>query len=95
MSVDLEVREQQGKDFLKEEALLWIIDWYFVQKRQFKKLKCLNDRFIYYKRGFSLHNILIYGALLITEMFLLSVWTLILTAPIHCRACANMLVSMC
>ncbi len=84
MSVDLEVREQQGKDFLKEEALLWIIDC-FVQKRQFKKLKCLNDRFVYYKRGFSLHKILIYGVLLITEMFLLVVWTLILTAPIHCR----------
>ncbi len=49
MSVDLEVREQ-GTDFLKEEALLWIIDWYFVEKQQFKKLKCL-DRFVYYKHA--------------------------------------------
>ncbi len=36
MLVDLDVRGQQGKDFLLEEASLWILDWYFDQKWQFK-----------------------------------------------------------
>ncbi len=41
--------------------------------------------------SFSLHKMLIYGQVwcglfVIIVMFLLIVWTLILTAPIHCRA---------
>ncbi len=55
------------------------------------KLKCFNDGFIY-KHAVWLHTMLIGGLdwrgvdyLWIIVVYLSSVWTLILTAPIHCR----------
>ncbi len=49
------------------------------------KLKCLNDGFVSYN-SFSPHKRSINGLELWIIMMLLSaVWTLILTAPIHCR----------
>ncbi len=36
MSMDFDVREQMWIGFSLEEALLWIIDWYFNQKCRFK-----------------------------------------------------------
>ncbi len=32
MLVDFNVRGQQGMDFLMEEVLLWIMNWYFGQR---------------------------------------------------------------
>ncbi len=40
------------------------------------KLKCFKDGFFYYKHSFSPHKMSV-------DIFLLAVWTLILTAPIH------------
>ncbi len=57
-----------------EEALLWVMDLYFVQKWPFK-VKHLNNRFV---------SLNIFERVWINVMFL-AVWTLILTAPIHCR----------
>ncbi len=52
------------------------------------KLKHINDVFVYYKNSsFSLHKMLIDGlewCWLVVEYYI-AVWTLILTAPIHCR----------
>ncbi len=55
------------------------------------KLKCLNEGFVSYKHSFFLHKMLTDGldlcGLLVDYCDVLSaVWTLILTAPIHCRA---------
>ncbi len=36
MSVDFDVRGQQGMDFSPKEVLLWIMDLYFGQNWQFK-----------------------------------------------------------
>ncbi len=36
MSVDFDVRKQQGRTFALEEALLWIMDLHIVQKWWFK-----------------------------------------------------------
>ncbi len=33
--------------FSLEEVLLWIMDWYFGQKRRFK----VNDEFVFYKHA--------------------------------------------
>ncbi len=55
------------------------------------------DESVSYKQSFSLHKMLIDGlewcGLLVDYCDVLSVWTLILTAPIHCRAsiCAQVM----
>ncbi len=64
------------------EALLMIMDSYFVQKQW---LKCFIDRFVSYKHAaFPSQDINWWtGVVWIIVMFLSAVWTLILTAPIH------------
>ncbi len=50
-------------------------------------VKSLTNGFVSYKTcNFLLHKTLIDGVVWIIVMFLSVVWTLILTAPIHCRA---------
>ncbi len=50
------------------------------------KLKCLNREFVSYKHASFHFTRLGVDYLWIIVMFLSAVWTLILTAPIHCRA---------
>ncbi len=76
--------------FSPEERSLWIMDWHFDQKRWFK-VKYLNDGFNSYKHSLSLHKTLDDGLEwrgLLTDhcdgVLFSAVWTLILTAPIHC-----------
>ncbi len=63
-------------DFLLEEALLWID---ILAICDGLNLKCPKDGFVSYKQSF--HKASTGGSV----MFLLDVWTLILTAPIRCR----------
>ncbi len=81
MWVDFDVREKQEMDFFTGGSRLWIMDSYFDLKHL--KLKCLNE-------GLFLTNTVFHftgwtGVVWIIVMFLSAVWTLILTAPIHCR----------
>ncbi len=75
-------------DISPEEVLLLIMDSYFGQKWPFKHL---NDGFVSYKLAAFHFRMLNYGFmsyvdyLWIIVMFLSAVWTLILTAPIHCK----------
>ncbi len=85
MWVDFDVRNNRRWTFLLEEALLWIVDLYFGLEQRFEFKNILMDLFL--TNSFSLHKTLTDGlewcGLLV--MFLSVVWTLILTAPIHCR----------
>ncbi len=71
--------------FPLEKAMLWIEE--AVVWRQ----QCLNNGFVYYKHAafcFTMHSFLDWHRVdyfWIIVMFLSAVWTLILTAPIHCR----------
>ncbi len=52
------------------------------------KLKRLNDEFVYYKHAgfhFSRHYLMDWSGVDYCDV-LSAIWTLILTAPIHCRA---------
>ncbi len=67
---------------------IWIMGSYFDQKWWFKGNLNL-DGFVSYKHSFLLQKMLMHWSgveyLWIMVMFLSAVWTLILTAPIHCR----------
>ncbi len=76
-------------------AILWIEISYFNHNQRFK-LKPSYWR-ICYKHSFSLHKMLTDGLewCRLLVMFLSAVWTLILTAPIHCRASNGEQVMQC
>ncbi len=77
----------RGWIFSLEKVLIWIMGSYFGQTQQYK-VKYLNlDVFLLQTHRFSLHKLVIDGLdyLYIIVIFLSAVWTLILTAPIHCR----------
>ncbi len=78
--------------FSLEEALLWIMDSNFAQKRQFK---VKNIRSFLKTSSFWLLKTFIDGLEWIIVMFLSAVWTLILTAPIHCRGSTGEQVMEC
>ncbi len=67
-----------------EDALLWIMDSYFIQEGRFED-KSLNDGFVSNKHTAFTSQDWGIVVVFITMMFLSAVWTLILTAPIHCR----------
>ncbi len=79
--------------FSLEEALLWIMDSYFGQKQQFEVKKVLMmDLF----QLLSSQDVNWWtGVVWIIVMFLSAVWTLILTAPIHCRGSIAETVMQC
>ncbi len=85
MCVDFVVRDNRRWTSLLEEALLWIMDLYFVQKFEIKNLFKMN---LFLTNSFRFHkmltDVLDWCGLLV--MLLSAVWNLILTAPIHCRA---------
>ncbi len=70
-------------DFSLEEALWWIMDSYFGQKWPFESKTSWWICFLQ-TRSFCLLKKLTDGLEWIIVMFLSAVWTLILTAPIHC-----------
>ncbi len=79
--------KQQGMHFFPGGSILWIID-YFGQKQQFKvKNALMMDLFLTNMQLLASQDIKWWtGVVWIIVMFLSAVWTLILTAPIHCRA---------
>ncbi len=88
---DFDVKGQWDIDFLLEEALLWII-MDILSKSDDLKIKRLNDGFVSYKHAaFRFTRCYLW----IIVMFLSAVWTLILTAPIHCRGSTGEQVMYC
>ncbi len=83
--------------FSWEEALLWVMELHFGQKWCLK-VKTLWWIWFLQTRSFLLHktlfNALDIGVWIIV-MFLSAVWTLILTAPIHCRWSTGEQVMQC
>ncbi len=73
MWVDLDVRGQQLMDFITRENVIMHYELHIWTWSDGLKLKCFNDGFVSYKHA-NFHS---------TKM---RVWTLIVTAPIHCRA---------
>ncbi len=81
MSVDFDVRGQYDMDFFTGESNIM------------GREKSSYDGFVFIQTySFLLHNMLIDGLEWIIVMFLSAVWTLILTAPIHCRGSIGELV---
>ncbi len=70
-----------------EKAKLWIEDSYFSQKQRFEVQNILMvDLFLTNTQLLASQDINWWtGVVWIIVMFLSAVWTLILTAPIHCR----------
>ncbi len=67
--------------FSLEKTVLWIDDLYFSNG-----LKLKTDLFLENTQLFTSHDVNWWtGVVWIIVMFLSAVWTLILTAPIHCR----------
>ncbi len=74
--------------------------WLFTINRGFILVEsnsdeCLNDQFVYYKQTTFHTQSEIIDCLWIIEMFLSTVWTLFLTAPIHCRGSIDEQVMQC
>ncbi len=67
---------------------LWIMDLYFSRKQQFKvKIVSIMDLFLTNTQLLASQDVNRWtGVVWIIVMCLSAVWTLILTAPIHCRA---------
>ncbi len=84
--MDFDVKGQQEMDFSLEEVL-WFMDLYFVQKWQFK---VKTSWWLYF-----LQDINWWTGVWIIVMFLSAVWTLILTAPIHCSGSTGEQVMQC
>ncbi len=60
------------------------------------KLKCIKDDFFSYKHtAFHVTRHYLMDYLWVIVMFLSAVWTLILTAPIHCRGSIGEQVTYC
>ncbi len=78
-------------------ALLWIMDSYFGQMQRFKvKNFLMMDLFLTNTQLFASQDINRWtGVVWIIVMFLSAVWTLILTAPIHCRGSIGEEVTEC
>ncbi len=92
MWLDFDVRDNRRWTFSLEEALLWITDLYFSRKRQYEVKNVLLDLF----QLLSSQDIKWWtGVVWMIVMFLSAVWTLILTAPIHCRASIGETVMQC
>ncbi len=72
--------------FFPGGSILWIID-YFGQKQHYKgKNALMMDLFLTNMQLLASQDIKLWtGVVWISVMFLSAVWTLILTAPIHCR----------
>ncbi len=70
-----------------EKAKLWIEDSYFSQKTRFEVQNILMvDLFLTNMQLLASQDVNWWsGVVWIIVMFLSAVWTLILTAPIHCR----------
>ncbi len=90
MWLDFDVRDNRRCTFSLEEALLWIMDSYFGQKELFEvKSVLIMDLFLPNTQLLSSQDVNWWTGgvdyLWIIVMFLSAVWTLILTAPIHCR----------
>ncbi len=82
--MDCDLRGQQGLDFFHWRIMDYELDIFARSNRL--KLKPIKDGFVLRTRSFSLHKMLTDVVFLwIIVMFLSAVWTLILTAPIHCR----------
>ncbi len=85
--------------FSHDKAILWIVNTYLAWSNGLK-LKCL-DGFISYEKTafcFTRHSLLGWSGvdyLCIIVMFLSAYWTLILTAPIHCRGSIGEQVMQC
>ncbi len=81
------MQEDIWMDFLLEDTILWIMDLYYCLKRQFKfKMFKLWICFFTKTELFTLQDIIWWtGVVWIIVMFLSAVWTLSLTASIHCR----------
>ncbi len=89
MLVDFDVRAQQEIDFFTGGSVIMDYRFIFWPESNSLQLKCLDDG------SFSLHIVLSGGleSLLVDYCDVLSaiciiysiIWTLILTAPIHCR----------
>ncbi len=73
--------------FSMEESVLWIEDSYFIARSNVLKLKTyLMDLFLTNNQRLASQGVNRWtGVLWVTVMFVAAVWTLILTAPIHCR----------
>ncbi len=78
-SVHISLLIQISQKFSPEKAILWIKDSHFSQKQQ---VKTVTNMQLYSSQDVNWWT----GEVWITVMFLSAVWTLILTAPIHCRA---------
>ncbi len=81
MWLDFDVRDNRRWTSSLEEVLLWITDSYFIWKR-FKNALIMN---LCLTNLQPFHFTRWTGVVLIIVLFLSAVWTLILTAPIHCR----------
>ncbi len=81
MSVEFDVRGQQGMDFLTAGSI--IMDY---GQKQWFKVKMPLDLFLTNVQLFALQDINWHTGVVvwIIVVFLSAVWTLILTAPIHC-----------
>ncbi len=71
--------------FLLEKAILWVEDVYFSQKQWFEVKN--NLRMDLFLTNMFINTYINWwtGEVWIIVMFLSAVWTLILTAPIHCK----------
>ncbi len=76
--------DNMERTFLLEEALLVIMDSYFVQKQWFQ-VKTPEWLIYFLQKVYKRLDWSHLDYLWIIVMFLSAVWTLILTAPIHCR----------
>ncbi len=86
MWLRFDVRDNNRWTFSLEEALLWIMDSYFGRKLRVEVKKILMDLFLNNTHILSSQDVNWWtGVVWIIVMFLSAVWTLILTAPIHCR----------
>ncbi len=87
MLVDFDAWKQKGMDFSPEDELLWIMVWFIGLKQKFK-VNSLSWFCFLQTPSFSFHSMLIDGLEscgLLVEYCDIYFFTLILTAPIHCR----------
>ncbi len=88
MLVDFDVREQQEMHFFTGGSIFMDVMDVILNRSGVLKLKYLNGGFVYNKHTAVTSPDVNWGigVVWIIVMFLSAVWSLILTAPIHCSA---------
>ncbi len=93
MWLDFNVKDNRRWSFSLEEALLWIMDSYFSWKQRFEVKNALMMGLFQLLSSQDVNWCT--GVVWIIVMFLSAVWTLILTAPIHCWGSIGEQVMQC